>query len=169
MTPHAIACVVERSIISPSSAISGEIGRSPEYVHSQAAFISPLAQRLRGPCRLSQPAAMSELSYMGFEGDTSMVGARLEETRRIGRILGTVQLIAVHPRRWQRRDLARRYEVGERQIQKDLTVIRHGLGLPLMRDEAGYIGRRSCSCYTGRWPNGDKCTSNTPWCRAGAR
>lgn len=65
-------------------------------------------------------------------------GARLEETKRIRRVLTMIQLIALEPGRWRRSDLARVYEVSERQIQKDLDVIRHGLLLPLMHEPEGY-------------------------------
>jgi len=62
----------------------------------------------------------------------------LEETKRISRILEIVQRIAVNPRRWRRKDLAEGFEISERQIQKDLDVIRHGLKLPLLHCREGY-------------------------------
>ena len=52
---------------------------------------------------------------------------KLEETKRTTRILEIVRIIATAPRRYLRRDLAQRFEVSERMIQKDLDVIRHGL------------------------------------------
>ncbi len=63
---------------------------------------------------------------------------RTEDTKRVARILNLVQMIAAHPRRYLRRDLAARFEISERMIQKDLEVIRHGLRLPLERDNDGY-------------------------------
>jgi predicted DNA-binding transcriptional regulator YafY len=63
---------------------------------------------------------------------------RLEETKRIARILQMVELIARQPRRHLRRDLAARFEISERMLQKDLEVIRHGLRLALERTPAGY-------------------------------
>lgn len=69
-------------------------------------------------------------------------GQREEETRRTARVLDIIQHIAVYPRRWTRRGLAERFEVSERQIQKDLQVIRHGLRLPLLRDAGGYYFER---------------------------
>lgn len=63
---------------------------------------------------------------------------RLEETKRIARILQLVQMIAAAPYRYLRRDLAARFEVSERMIQKDLEIIRHGLLLPLVHDAEGY-------------------------------
>ncbi len=65
-------------------------------------------------------------------------GHRIEETRRTARVLDIIQQIATAPRRWTRRGLAEHYEMSERQIQKDLQVIRHGLCLPLCRDVDGY-------------------------------
>lgn len=59
---------------------------------------------------------------------------RTEDTKRVARILNLVQMIAAHPRRYLRRDLAARFEISERMIQKDLEVIRHGLRLPLCRE-----------------------------------
>ena len=64
--------------------------------------------------------------------------AKLEETKRIARILEIVQLIASKPRSYKRTDLAQRFEVSERMIQKDLDVIRHGLKFPLSHDRQGY-------------------------------
>ena len=63
---------------------------------------------------------------------------KLEETKRTSRILEIVQIIAIAPRRYLRRDLAERFEVSERMIQKDLEVIRHGLRLPLEHTRDGY-------------------------------
>lgn len=63
---------------------------------------------------------------------------RSEETRRVARILDLVQMIATHPHRYSRRELAERFEVGERMIQKDLAVLRHGLRLSLQHDGQGY-------------------------------
>jgi predicted DNA-binding transcriptional regulator YafY len=63
---------------------------------------------------------------------------KLEETKRTSRILEIVQIVATAPRRYLRRDLAARFEVSERMIQKDLEVIRHGLKLWLSRSPEGY-------------------------------
>jgi hypothetical protein len=49
---------------------------------------------------------------------------RLEETKRMARVLEMVQMIAGAPRRYHRRSLAERFEVCERMIQKDFDVIR---------------------------------------------
>ncbi|MEW6174053.1 MAG: WYL domain-containing protein, partial [Bacillota bacterium] len=56
----------------------------------------------------------------------------------MSRILELVQLVAASPRRFRRRDLAGRFEVSERMIQKDLEIVRHGLKLPLFRSLNGY-------------------------------
>lgn len=63
---------------------------------------------------------------------------RAEETKRTARILDIIQNIAIAPGRWSRKALAERYEVSERQIQRDLEVIRHGLKLDLRRTATGY-------------------------------
>jgi predicted DNA-binding transcriptional regulator YafY len=77
--------------------------------------------------------------------------SRLEETKRTARILEIVQLIAGNPRRYRRADLAKRFEISERMIQKDLDIIWHGLKpplcniiwhrlkLPLRKDRSGYF------------------------------
>ncbi len=65
-------------------------------------------------------------------------GGKLEETKRIGRVLQILQLIASQPRRWRRRDLAERFEISERQIDKDIELIRHGLVLSLRHSPEGY-------------------------------
>lgn len=66
------------------------------------------------------------------------LGQPLEEIKRTARILELVQIIAVAPHRYLRRDLAARFEVSERMIQKDLDVIRHALKLPLSHSPEGY-------------------------------
>ncbi len=63
---------------------------------------------------------------------------KLEETKRTSRILELVQIIATAPQRYLRRDLAARFEISERMIQKDLEIIRHGLKLPLLHLPEGY-------------------------------
>ncbi len=63
---------------------------------------------------------------------------KLEETKRTSRILELVQIIATAPQRYLRRDLAARFEVSERMIQKDMEVIRHGLRLYLLHSPEGY-------------------------------
>jgi predicted DNA-binding transcriptional regulator YafY len=65
--------------------------------------------------------------------------SRLEETKRTARILEIVQLIAGNPRRYRRADLAQRFEISERMIQKDLDIIRNGLKLLLCNDRSGYF------------------------------
>ena len=52
---------------------------------------------------------------------------RAEELRRIARVLSLLSLISAQPRRWPRKALASKYGVTERQIDKDLAVLRHGL------------------------------------------
>ncbi|MBC7361204.1 MAG: WYL domain-containing protein [Candidatus Aminicenantes bacterium] len=68
-------------------------------------------------------------------------GGRLEEIRRTARLLDIIQNIAVAPRRWTRKALAARYEISERQIQKDLTIIRYRLHLDLQNEGDGYYFR----------------------------
>lgn len=63
---------------------------------------------------------------------------RSPETRRLARILEIVQIIVAAPGRWSRRELAQRWEISERQVQKDLEVIRHGLKLRLIHTNQGY-------------------------------
>lgn len=61
-----------------------------------------------------------------------------DEYRRVARVLEIVQFITARPGWWKRKTLAQRYEISERQIQKDLDVIRHGLKLSLVHDGVGY-------------------------------
>jgi predicted DNA-binding transcriptional regulator YafY len=53
---------------------------------------------------------------------------RLDETRRV----------AAAPRHWSRRGLAALYDVSERQVTSDLTLLRHGLHWQIRSDHAGY-------------------------------
>lgn len=65
--------------------------------------------------------------------------ARLEETKRTARILELIQIIALQPHKYSRRDLAERFEVSVRMITKDLEVIRHGLKLSLRNEYGTYF------------------------------
>lgn len=65
-----------------------------------------------------------------------------EEYRRTRRIVDLLLRIANQPRRWTRRRLAEHYEVSEKQIDKDLSLIRHGLRMPLRRCMEGYFFER---------------------------
>lgn len=65
------------------------------------------------------------------------VGRSLEQFKHTP-IVELVQIISMAPRRYLRRDLAARFEVSERMIQKDLDVIRHGLKFPLRHSPEGY-------------------------------
>lgn len=69
--------------------------------------------------------------------------AREEQIHRIARVLEIIQQIASAPGRWTRRSLAEYHEIGERMIQKDLTLIRRRLGLKLdRRQQGGYAFER---------------------------
>lgn len=65
-------------------------------------------------------------------------GHPYDENKRVARILEIVQMISLNPRRYLRRDLAERFNIGERMIQKDLDIIRHGLKLSLAHSPKGY-------------------------------
>jgi predicted DNA-binding transcriptional regulator YafY len=62
----------------------------------------------------------------------------LQETRRTTRLLDLIWRISTAPKQWPRRRLAEQYEVSERQITKDLEVLRHGLRFPIRRSAEGY-------------------------------
>jgi predicted DNA-binding transcriptional regulator YafY len=63
---------------------------------------------------------------------------RLEETKRIGRVLRILRLIDAQPRQWTRAGLADELEVSERAIDNDLQLIRHSLRYELCRTRTGY-------------------------------
>ena len=77
---------------------------------------------------------------------------RYEETKRAARVLDIIQHISLAPKLWTRRRLAEKYERSERQIQRDLDVIRHGLRLDLRHAPDGYyfasIPRLPVASYT---------------------
>ena len=74
--------------------------------------------------------------------DQTDTEARLEETKRLGRVLRIVQTIAAQPGVWMRRNLAREMEVSERTIDNDLALIRHALRYDLRRTRKGYFFER---------------------------
>ena len=61
-----------------------------------------------------------------------------EELKRTARVLEIVMMIASAPGRFTRKVLADRFEIGERMITKDLSIIRHGLKLDLRHSQDGY-------------------------------
>jgi len=63
---------------------------------------------------------------------------RLEETKRVSRVLRTIRLVSAHPRTWTRARLAERFELSERMIDKDLQLLRHGLCFDLQHVQSGY-------------------------------
>lgn len=63
---------------------------------------------------------------------------QMPELQRISRVLQMVSLIANHPNRWRRKALSERFSVSERQISKDLDLIRHGLRYELPPSKGGY-------------------------------
>jgi predicted DNA-binding transcriptional regulator YafY len=65
------------------------------------------------------------------------MGRRYPELQRASRILEIVSRISARPRMWTRAGLANDFEVSERQITKDLDVIRHGLRLDLRYEHGG--------------------------------
>ena len=65
-----------------------------------------------------------------------------QEFRRIARILEIIQMIARAPKRWTRKKLAEKFGISERQIQKDLRIVREALHLPLKSDGDGYYFER---------------------------
>lgn len=71
--------------------------------------------------------------------------AREQETRRTARLLDLVWRIASAPREWTRKRLADHYEVSERQITKDLDLLRngrHGLRFDIHHAREGYYFER---------------------------
>lgn len=62
----------------------------------------------------------------------------LQETRRTTRLLDLIWRISAAPRRWSRKRLAEQYEVSERQITKDLDLLRNGLRFEIQRSPEGY-------------------------------
>ncbi len=64
-----------------------------------------------------------------------------QEIRRTARLLDMIWRIASGPRQWTRRRLAEHYEVSERQITKDLDLLRngrHGLRFDIHHTREGY-------------------------------
>ena len=63
---------------------------------------------------------------------------KFEENKRTARILELILMIAAKPKRYFRSELAERFDISERMIQKDLEIVRHGLKLALSRSADGY-------------------------------
>lgn len=75
---------------------------------------------------------------MADERDTG----RAQETRRTARVLELISLIASGPRHWTRKRLAAKFGVSERQITKDLEILKHGLKFEIEHAREGYYFTR---------------------------
>jgi predicted DNA-binding transcriptional regulator YafY len=80
---------------------------------------------------------------MNENSTTERHEGRGDELRRIARVLSLLSLISAQPRRWPRKALATKYEVTERQIDKDLAVLRHGLccDIQSVKKQGYYVAR----------------------------
>ncbi len=67
---------------------------------------------------------------------------RLEETKRLGRVIKIVAMIAGRPNYWNRAALAEHFEVVHRSIDRDLELLR-GLGYETTRSLHGYAFART--------------------------
>lgn len=65
-------------------------------------------------------------------------GQHAEETKRIARVIRLTALLTAQPRQYKRAGLATRYEVSERQIARDLELLR-GLGYAITSTPDGYM------------------------------
>lgn len=65
-----------------------------------------------------------------------------EEYRRTCRVIDLILRVANQPQRWTRRALAEHYELSEKQIDKDLLLVRHGLRMTLRHSPRGYYFER---------------------------
>lgn len=70
---------------------------------------------------------------------TARTEPRLEETKRIARVLRLLHLLQSQPGQWTRAALAGEFEISERMLDNDLQLLRHGLGCTLRRSHAGYV------------------------------
>ena len=66
-----------------------------------------------------------------------------EGTKRLARVINIIMLISNAPRYWTRGKLAEKFEMGGRQIDKDLHMIRHGLRYEIARSREGYYFTRA--------------------------
>lgn len=69
-------------------------------------------------------------------------GPRAEETKRVARLIKLAGLLAAQPRQWKRPGLSVRYDVCERQISRDLELLR-GCGYEITYTPGGYAFERA--------------------------
>jgi len=67
------------------------------------------------------------------------VGKKPEETKRIRRLVEILNLLSAQPRRWTQARLAESFGVTERQIRRDMVVMRQGLHYQIERRNGGLI------------------------------
>lgn len=67
---------------------------------------------------------------------------RLEETKRLGRVLKVAGMLTSSPHSWTRAGLAKLFEVNERSIDRDLEMLR-GLGYEIAHSRSGYAFTRT--------------------------
>lgn len=93
----------------------------------------------RGVTEITRSYACACVVYTGRMTNQTPTESRLEETKRLGRVLRIVQIIAAQPGFWTRRTLSREMEVSERTIDNDLALVRHALRYDLRRTRKGYF------------------------------
>ncbi len=74
-----------------------------------------------------------------MQAETARGEPRLEETKRVARVLRLLHLLQSQPRQWTRAALSIEFDVSERMLDNDLQLIRHGLGCVLKRSHGGYF------------------------------
>lgn len=72
----------------------------------------------------------------------AMSHGRMQEVRRVARLLRIIGWVGAAPHRWTRRALAEHLGVSERQIDNDLLIIRHGLCYEMGHNRGGYAFTR---------------------------
>src|SRR5581483_9974589 len=112
-------------------------GRDVLSSHARCIVVDTEAPRAgAGYIGSEKGAAMEAMSGLDDAGEGR---GRLEETKRVARLVELATLLASQPGRWPRARLAERFEIGERQIARDLEILRNGLHYQIERTPGGYV------------------------------
>jgi predicted DNA-binding transcriptional regulator YafY len=116
--------------------------RTSRYVSATLSMVAPQGHHGLCTARLDALTRTPSCAYIMHPDSKMFITQRsdpkLEESKRLGRVLRIVQIITAYPRQWTRGRLAEHFELSLRQIDKDLELIRHSLRYEVLRSSSGY-------------------------------
>ncbi len=76
---------------------------------------------------------------MAIRKEDEGIGKKPEETKRTRRVIEILNVLSAQPRRWTQARLAKSFGVTERQIRRDMVLMRQGLLYQIERQKGGLV------------------------------